>query len=139
MQGGEHRVRRRLAQSAERIFFQIIAELFQTVDVLQGAVAAGDLIEDFQQAARTNAARGTLSTGFIHGEFQEELRDVHHTGGVVHDNQAAGTHHGADGDQVVVIDRHIHLGGRDTAAGRAAGLGCLKGCLLYTSPSPRDS
>ena len=45
---------------------------------------------------------------------------------LVHDDQAAGAHHGADGDQVVVVDRDIDLLSRDTAAGRAAGLGRLE-------------
>ena len=36
---------------------------------------------------------------------QEELGDIHHAVVLVHDDHAAGAHHGADGDQVVVVDR----------------------------------
>ena len=51
----------------------------------------------------------------------------HHTGGLVHDNQAAGAHHGADGDKVVIVDGGINQLSGDAAAGGAAGLGSLEG------------
>ena len=37
-------------------------------------------------------------------------------------DQTAGSHHGADGDQVIVVDRDIKMFCRDTAAGRSTGL-----------------
>ena len=32
-------------------------------------------------------------------EFQEEFCDIYHTVGFIHNDQTAGTHHGADGDE----------------------------------------
>ena len=69
----------------------------------------------------SHTAGGTFAAGFIHGKLQEELGDIHHAGGLVHDDQAAGAHHGADCDQIIVVDRGIYQLRRDTA------------CLLYTS------
>ena len=45
---------------------------------------------------------------------------------LVHDDQAAGAHHGADGDQVVIVDGGIDQLSGDAAAGGAAGLGSLE-------------
>ena len=69
---------------------------------------------------------GALAAGFVNREFQEELGDVHHTGGLVHDDQTAGAHHGADSDEVVVINRNVEMLGRNAAAGGAARLGRLE-------------
>ena len=62
----------------------------------------------------------------INRKFKEEFGDIDHTGIFIHNDQTAGAHHGADADQVVVIDRNIDMFSRNTSAGRAAGLGCLK-------------
>ena len=70
------------------------------------AVALGDLIQHFTAVRLgTDTAGRTFSAGFIHGKFQEEFRDVYHTGVFVHDDQTAGAHHGTDRDQVVIVDR----------------------------------
>ena len=78
------------------------------------------------EANGTDTARCALTAGFVHGEFEEELGKVHHTGVFVHDDQTAGAHHGACLDEVVVVDRGIDEGSRETSAGRTAGLGSLE-------------
>ena len=56
------------------------------------------------------------------GEVQEEPGHVHHAGGFVHDNQTAGSHHGAGADQGVIVNGQIKLLRGQTAAGRTAAL-----------------
>ena len=51
---------------------------------------------------------------------------IHHTVILIHDNESAGTHHGADGEQVIIVNRDIEVLSRDTSAGRSAGLCCLE-------------
>ena len=76
------------------------------------------------------AAGGALAAGLVDGEVEEELGHVDHAGVLVHDDEAAGAHHGADGDEVVVIDLGIDEARGDAAAGRTAGLGSLEGLAV---------
>src|SRR5699024_6534017 len=64
----------------------------------------------------------TFAAGLFHGEFQEELGDVHHTVILIHNDQTAGTHHGTDGKQVVIVNGDVEMLSRNTSAGRTAGL-----------------
>ena len=125
-QGGQNRVRSCLAETAGRILFHVVAELFQLIQIFHGSGALGDLGEDLQHTFGADAAWSTFTAGFFYSEFQEEFCDIYHTVGFIHNDQTAGTHHGADGDEVVVIDRDIKVLCRDTSAGRAAGLCCFE-------------
>ena len=99
-----------------------MAQLLQLVDILQRAVALGDFVELLEQPLGAHPAGGAFAAGLINREFQEELGDVHHAGVLVHDDQAAGTHHGADGDEVVIVDGGVDQARGDAAARGAAGL-----------------
>ena len=107
LQGGQYRVRRRLSQSAQGVLLHIIRDFFDLVQIFHRRLAFCDLIQQLQQAGGANPAGGTLTAGLIHGKLQEELRDIYHTGIFVHNDQTAGAHHGADGDQVVIIDGNV--------------------------------
>ena len=74
----------------------------------------------------TDTAGRALTAGLVDGELEEELREIDHAGVLVHDDKSAGAHHGADGDQVIVVDRSIDEGSGDTSAGRSAGLSRLE-------------
>ena len=96
------------------------------LEILHGCFAAGDLFHDLQKTSGSDTAWCTLSAGLIDRELQEEFCNVDHTVVFVHNDQTAGTHHGADCDQVIVIDRNIIVVDGNTSAGRTAGLCCLE-------------
>ena len=69
-----------------------------------------------------DAAGHALAAALLGGELEEELGEVDHAGAVVHDDHAAGAHHGAGGDQALEVDRRVEQVGGQAAAGRAAEL-----------------
>ena len=104
----------------------MITELFQLIQIFHGRLTFCDFLKNFQHPSRTDPAGRTFAAGLIHGKFEKELGDVHHTGILIHDDQSAGAHHGSDLFQVVIIDRHIQMLRWDTSAGRSSGLGSLE-------------
>ena len=62
-QGGQHRVGRRLAQAAQGVVLDVVAQLFQLVQILHGALALGDLVQHLQQTLGADAAGGALAAG----------------------------------------------------------------------------
>ena len=121
-QGREHGVRGGLPQSAERRVLDDVAQVAQVLQVLHGAFALGDAGEDFQEALVADAAGGAFPAGFLHDELQVEFGDRHHAVVLVHDNHAAGTHHGAGCQQVVKVNGGVEVLFGQAAAGRSAGL-----------------
>ena len=126
MKGGQYRVGSGLAQTTQGVGLYVVAEFFQLIKVLHLGSALGNLLQDFQHTLCPDTACGTLAAGFLNRELQEELGNIHHTVILVHDNQTAGTHHGTDGEQVVIVNGDIKVLCRDTSAGRTAGLGSLE-------------
>ena len=104
----------------------MLCQLLQAVQILHGSLALCDLLQDLQHPPCAHPAGCTLAAGFIYRKLQEELGDIYHTGILIHDDKSAGSHHGADGDQIVIVYGHVKVLCRDTSAGRAAGLGCLE-------------
>ena len=123
MQRGKNRVRCRLTESAQRVLFDVVAQLFHLVEVFHRCGAVGDFAQHLVQALGADAACRTFTAALIDCEFEEEFRDVDHAVVFVHDDQAARTHHRADGDQVVIIDGRIDEVRRNASARRAA---CLR-------------
>jgi len=121
-QCGKYGVGGCLTESAERSGFDVIAEFFELVDVFECTVAVCDLFECFEKTNGTYTAGNAFTAGFVNGKFKEEFRNVDHTVVFVHDDQTAGTHHGADLGQVIIVDGGIDEGSGDTTAGRTAGL-----------------
>ena len=120
--GGQDRVRSRLTKAAECVLLDVIGELFELVDVFQGAFAFGDAVEDLEHSSGTDTAGRTFTAGLVDGELQEELRDVDHAVVFVHDDESAGTHDGSDLGEVLIVHLDVDVRCGDTAAGRAAGL-----------------
>ena len=89
----QHRIRRGLAEPAERGVLDRRRQGFQPVDHVKRGAPFGDLVEHLVHAAVADAAGSAFAAGFVEGEFEEELRDVDHTVVLVHHDHAAGAHH----------------------------------------------
>ena len=123
---GKNRVRCSLSEAAERRGLDVMCKLFEAVEVRKLALAGDDAVEDLKHALGTDTAGRALAAGLIDGEVEEEARDIDHAVVLVHDDQTAGAHHRADGDQVVIVDRRVDQACGDAAAGRTAGLRSLE-------------
>jgi hypothetical protein len=107
-QRAKNRIWSRLAEAAERCFFNDPAQLFQlhnTFEPVKGIVpipvlrAFGDAFKDFEHPACAFAAGDAFSATFTLDEIHEEFGYVDHAGIFIHYHQAAGAHHGADFQQ----------------------------------------
>ena len=85
--GGQHRVRRRLPQAAQRGILDLVAEIDQPLDVTFFAFAFADAVEDLQHALGAHAARHALAARLVLDKVQEVARHVDHAGVLVHDDQ----------------------------------------------------
>src|SRR5215470_4951049 len=121
-QGAYHRVWRGLSQTAQAGVFQQIAEFLEHPNVLGASRAICNFLEQTIHLIRPHAARDTFAAGFGHAEIHEVLGDVHHAGGLVHDDHSAGTHDRSSLSQGLIIDWHVQILGRQTTSGRAARL-----------------
>ena len=92
-QCGEDGVRGCLAQAAQAVGFDEFGQLCDFVQILHGALAVRDLVQQLQQTLGAHAARRALAAAFVHRELQKELGDVHHAVILVHDDQTTRTHH----------------------------------------------
>ncbi len=125
--GREHRVGRRLAQPAQRRVLDHFAQFDQPLDVGLFAAALADAIEDLQHPLRADPAGHALAARLLLDEFEEEAGDVDHAAILIHDDQAAGAHDGAQFGERLVVQRHVQVLLGNAAAGRAADLGGLEG------------
>ncbi len=121
-QGAEHRVRCRLSETAQAGVSDHCAQVLEISQILFGAPAVGDPLEQVVHLHRTRPARGALAAALIHGELHEELGDVGHADLVVHDDETAGAHDRSELTQALVVDGCVEELGRDAAAGRSTGL-----------------
>src|ERR1035437_8536139 len=128
-QRAQHRVGRGLPQAAQAGFPEQFTEGFEHFEIVRAGLPRSDAAQDVVHLDRARAAGNAFAAGFLHAELHEEAGHVHHARGFVHDDQAAGTHDGADARQRVVIHRHIQELLRDAAAGGAAGLRRLESAV----------
>ena len=126
LQGRLDGVGRRLAEAAERSLAHRVGDRLELLDVVFDTATVGDLVEIVQKLASADAAGRALAAALIDREVEIELGDVDHAVGLVHDDQAAGTHDRADLGEVLVVDRSIEELGRNDAARRTARLGRLE-------------
>ncbi len=68
------------------------------------------------------AAWNALAARFVHAEFHEEPRHIHHVRRLIHHDHAAGTHNGPKLHQGIVVHRGIQRLGRYAPAGWPARL-----------------
>ena len=126
---GENRVRGGLAEGAEGAVFDDGGEFLHVFESLFGALSFGDGGEHFEQTLRADTAGRALTAGFVDDEVHVEVGDVNHAVVFVHDDRAAGAHHGAAGDESVVVDRGVEVFLGQAAAGRTAGLNGFEGLV----------
>ena len=102
-QGGEDGIRRGLAKSTKRAFTNVAAEFVEKLEVMHGARAFGDAVENAQRFVETDTARNTFSAGLGVGELDEVAGDIDHAVVFIHDHHAAGTHDGAEPGKALVV------------------------------------
>ena len=105
-------------------------ELFKQLDVALFAAAFANLVEDEAHLAQALATGRALSAAFLAQEIDVVARDFDHAAAIVHDDHAAGAHHGAIFNQRVEVNRQIEQAFGDAAARRAARLDGLEGTVL---------
>ena len=116
LQGCQHRVGGALPQAAEAGVFHQIAEVFQGGQIVWRPPSCRYLREGIMDLPRSHPAGHAFTAGLGHTELHKEFRHIHHAGGLIHDDHAAGTHDRADLGQGVIVHRHIQELLRDTAA-----------------------
>ncbi|MPM34779.1 hypothetical protein SDC9_81366 [bioreactor metagenome] len=121
-QGGEYRIRCRLAQAAQRTHPDGVCQLFQQLDGLGGPAPFDDIVQQGQHLFGALPAGNAFAAGFILDKLHKKPCDFYHAGLLVHDHQAAGTHHGAHFGQIRIIQRKVQMFLCEAAARRAADL-----------------
>ena len=122
----KNRVGSSLTETAEGVSLDIVAELLELVYILESSVTAGDLVKKLKETLGSNAAGSALAAGFVNGELKEELSHINHAGILVHNDKSAGSHHAADGNEVIVVNLGVDKRSGDTSAGGTSGLSSLE-------------
>ena len=68
LEGRENRVGSSLTETAEGVCLDVVAELFESVEIFQSAFTHGDLVEDFEKSL------GTDAEGFFNSLFLKEVK-----------------------------------------------------------------
>src|ERR1039457_2608002 len=121
-EGGEHRVRRGLAEAAQTSLRDLWRELFELLQMLAGGLAGAEQLQQFEHPFGANAAEGAFAARLVLRELEEIPRDIHHASGVIEHDHAAGTHDGANFTQGFVVHWRIGQARRYAAAGGPAHL-----------------
>ena len=121
-QRGEDRIRRSLAEPAQRRVADHPGEFVQLGEVLLAAFALGDARQRAQRLVEADPARRALAARLGAGELDEVAGDVDHAIVVVHHHHAARAHDRAELAERFVVDRRVEQFVRDATAGRTAGL-----------------
>src|ERR1700722_14665777 len=90
-----HRPCRCIAQRTNRVPFDAIGHIEQQPEILASALAGNDAFQHAIQPAGPFTAGRALTAGFRHIEARQTLECPHHAGGLVHDDDCAGTEGGA--------------------------------------------
>ena len=129
-QGAEHRVGSRLPESAQAGILDgfgkagEVHHAFKTLERIDPFFmfpAVRYPFDNFEHSPRAFAARNAFTAAFALNEVHEKFGHIHHACVLIHDNEAAGTHHGAHLFQVFVVDIDIEMLLGDAAAGLAGG------------------
>ena len=118
-----------LAQSAEGVSLDCLAQFFELIKILHCALTLSDSCEDLEHSLCTDTARCALTAGLVADKFHIELSNVNHAVVFVHYDSTAGTHHGSLSYEVIEIDRLIEVLSCEASAGRTT---CLDSLELLT-------
>ena len=119
---GDDRVCGALSKGAKGVALAGVADGFKVFKILHGCFAFGDFGKDFEHSLGADSAGRTFSAGFVADEFHIEFCNVDHAVVFVHNDCAAGTHHGTESNKVIEVDGNVKFVRGDAAAGRTAGL-----------------
>ena len=74
----------------------MVQSSFKRLQIVHGGAAVGNAIQDAVHLDRTHTAGNAFTAAFVHAEFHEELGHIDHAAVLVHHDQAAGSHDGAE-------------------------------------------
>src|SRR5208337_2935491 len=103
----QYRVRRGLAQTAERSGDDITRKVLQELDIPFGATSLCDVFQDVIHDGSADPAWRALSAGFFDREFEEELSDADHAVEVVHNDHPTGPDNRTGLHDVLESDRCV--------------------------------
>ena len=95
--------------------------------------AAGDAFKDFEHPSGTFPAGDAFSAAFTLDEIHKKFSDIHHAGIFIHDDQSAGTHHGADFNQRLIIDLDLQVLFGDAAPAWTADLDRFEFLIIWNT------
>ena len=117
----QRRRRRGVAERAQRLADDVVADADEQIDVAHLAFAVLDPREDLEQPVAAFAARRALAARLVLVEVQQVLRRPHHAGGLVHDDDARRAQHRSGLGHVVEGRGDVELIGQQDRHRRAAG------------------
>ena len=131
----QHGVGRCLAQTAQCRVLDRIAEVDQPLNVPLPAFPFADTVQYFQHPLRADPARRTLAARFVLHELEEESRHVHHARVLIHHDETARAHDGAQLGEGFVVHGHIEVMPGDAASRWPADLRGLEALALPHPPA----
>ena len=123
---GEHGIRSRLTESAERAVLYLSAQLFEQLDISVSAIALAYPLKSFSQAHSADAAGDALPARLVCCEIKKEFCHAHHAGALVHNDHSARAHYRARCRKSLVVYNRVGKLRGDASAGRAAELNALE-------------
>src|SRR6266704_1240119 len=120
LDGGHHRADRAVAERAERAPADVVADVEQFLQVLFGALAPVQPVEDPDHPVRPLTARRALATGLVLVELGPPEGRADHAGGVVEDLQRPGAEHGSGRADAFEVERHVEVLVGEDRGGRPA-------------------
>ena len=66
-----------LSETAEGVFFDIVAKFFHLVEVFESTVTGSDLVEEFEKTFVTDTAGSTFTAAFVNGECRGSARPIY--------------------------------------------------------------
>src|SRR6185437_1863783 len=114
------RQRRGIAQWTEGAAEHVFRELVNQRDIFRATSAFMETVEHFSQPGCTLATRNAPAAGFMRVEMHDAASHIHHASVFVHYDVAAGTEHGADFRNRIVVHGDVDFVGAEQWAGTAA-------------------
>ena len=87
LESSENGVGSSLSKTAERVSLDVVAKLFESVNIFESALAISDFVKNLKQSSGTYTAGSALAAGLVYGELEEELSHINHTGVFVHNDK----------------------------------------------------
>ena len=125
--GRENRVSSGLAKGAEGADFDDLGQGFHFGQGVEGATTFDDFGKHLVETLGADTAWRALAAALVADKRHIEVSHIDSAVIFVHNDRAAGTHHGSTGNEGVIVDRGIEVFLGQAAAGRTAGLDGFEG------------